>query len=319
MFKLNREQRVCRIGPWAVGGQPGENPPLVVSSMFHNGDRILESRKERKFDRVKARDYILRQEELSAQTGVGALVALVANSLDEMKTYIDFFLGVSEQPFGIDVWVEKTRLEAAAYAAGLGVHDRLLYNSITPWDKDIAGQVGRLKELGVRHVVVQAFNQEDQTAAGRVSGLRKMLEIIGEDDFASILVDAATMNLPSTAFSCLACRLMKEEFGWPAGVASSNGTYMWKEAREMWGAEGFNAMNAAGQAVAAFLWTDLLFTGPIINLPKILPAVATASMLLTTLAGGETGVLPAGPGHPVRRFFPDFAARLEEPPAAATN
>ena len=312
MFKLNHPQKVCRIGNWKIGGQPGENPPLLISSMFHNGDRILESRKERKFDRNKARDYVLRQEELSAQTGIPALVAMVANSLDEMKTYIEFFLGTSEQPFGIDIWVEKTRLEVAAYLAELGIQDRVLYNSITPWDKDVAGQAARLKELGIKHVVVQAFNQEDQTPRGRVTGLRKMLTEIKEDGFATILVDTAVMNLPSTAFSCLASRLVKEEFGWPAGVASSNGTYMWKEAREMWGAEGFSAMNAAGQAIAAFLWTDLLFSGPIVNMPRIVPAVATAAMMLATLVYDETNTLPVNENHPLYKFFGDFVKQLRQ-------
>ncbi|MDA8337081.1 MAG: tetrahydromethanopterin S-methyltransferase subunit H [Peptococcaceae bacterium] len=310
MFKLAQPQKVCRLGEWPVGGQPGENPPLLISSMFHNGDRILGNRKERSFDRDKARDYVLRQEELSARSGVPAVVAMVANSLDEMKTYIDFFLGISDQPFGIDMWVEKARLEVAAHVAGLGMQDRLLYNSITPWDKDIPGQVARLRELGIKHVVVQAFNPEDQTPQGRVTGLRKMFEIIKEDDFESILVDAAVMNLPSTALSCLAARLVKEEFGWPAGVASSNGTYMWKEAREMWGSDGFNAINASGQAIAALLWADLLFSGPIVNIPKIIPAVACASMMLSTLVYGETGVLPAGGNHPLRKLFADFAAKL---------
>ncbi|NHM26659.1 tetrahydromethanopterin S-methyltransferase subunit H [Desulfofundulus sp. TPOSR] len=311
MFKLSRPQRVCRIGRWNIGGQPGENPPLLISSMFHNGDKILESRKERKFNREKATEYVKRQEELSAQTGVPALVAMVATSLDEMKTYIDFFLSISDQPFGIDMWVEKTRLEVAEYIARLGIQDRVLYNSITPWDKDIPGQVARLKELGIKHVVVQAFNQEDQTPKGRVTGLKKMLDIIGEDTFETILVDTAVMNLPSTSFSCIACRLVKEEFGWPAGVASSNGTYMWKAAREMWGSEGFNAMNAAGQAIAALLWSDLLFSGPIVNIPKIIPAVTTASLMLSTLVYDETGKLPPNQDHPLYKFFADFVKQLQ--------
>jgi tetrahydromethanopterin S-methyltransferase subunit H len=311
MFKLSRPQRVCRIGRWNIGGQPGENSPLLISSMFHNGDRILESRKERKFDREKAKEYVKRQEELSAQTGIPALVAMVATSVDEMKTYIDFFLSISDQPFGIDVWVEKTRLEVAEYIARLGIQDRVLYNSITPWDKDIPGQVARLKELGIKHVVVQAFNQEDQTPKGRVTGLKKMLDIIGEDTFETILVDTAVMNLPSTSFSCIACRLVKEEFGWPAGVASSNGTYMWKAAREMWGSEGFNAMNAAGQAIAALLWSDLLFSGPIVNIPKIIPAVTTASLMLSTLVYDETGKLPPNQDHPLYKFFADFVKQLQ--------
>ncbi len=50
---------------------------------------------------------------------------------------MDFFVSVTGMPFAIDIWVQKTRLAAARYIAGLGLQDRLLYNSITPWDEDI--------------------------------------------------------------------------------------------------------------------------------------------------------------------------------------
>lgn len=312
MFTLKREQKVCQIGNFKIGGQPGENPPLLISSMFHNGDKLLESRQERKFDRQKAREYLLKLEELSEQTGIPALVAVVASGLDEMKSYIDFLLETTNQPFGIDIWVEKTRLQTAEYIAELGIQDRVLYNSITPWDKDIPGQVARLKELGIKHVVVQVFDQEDQTPGGRVKCMKKMMSVIGEDTFESILVDTAVMNLPATSFACIASRLIKEEFGVPAGVASSNGTYMWKQAKELWGSEGFTAMNASGQAIASVFWTDLLFTGPIVNIPKIMPAMVTASLMLSTLAFEERKELPGNERHPINKFFGEFINQLRK-------
>lgn len=208
------------------------------------------------------------------------------------------------------MWVEKARLEAAEYCCGKGLQDTLLYNSITPWDKDIPGQVARLKELGVRHVVLQAYNQEDQTPRGRVSGLKKMFEAVGEDTFDTVLVDTSVMNLPSTTFSCIAGKMVKEEFGLPCGVASSNGTYMWKDAREMWGSDGFTAMNSTAQGLAAFLWSDLLFSGPIVNLPKIIPAVATACLMQATMAYHETKRLPDNENHPIYKFYGDFVKQL---------
>lgn len=310
MLTLSRDQKVFRIGGWRVGGQPGNNPPLLIASIFHNGDRILESRKERKFDRARAEEYVKRMDELSDQTGVPAMVAMVANSLDEMKSYIEFFIGISDRPFGIDMWVEKTRLETAEYCCSQGLQDRLLYNSITPWDKDIPGQVAKLREIGVKHVVLQAYNQEDPSPGGRVAGLRKMLDVVGEDTFETVLVDTSVMNLPSTSFSCIASKLVKEEFGYPCGVASSNGTYMWKEAREMWGSDGFTAMNATGQGIASFFWSDLIFSGPVVNIPKIIPAVTTASLMLATMVYHETGRLPDNEDHPLFKFYSEFAKQL---------
>lgn len=312
MFTLEKTQKVCRIGNMPVGGQPGENPPLMIASMFHNGDRILESRKKRKFDRNKARDYLLRQEELSDQTGIPALVAMVATSAEEMKTYIDFYLSVSDRPFGIDMWMEKARLEAIHYVAELGIQDKVLYNSITPWDKDIPGQVAQLQNLKVNNVVVQVFDEKNQTPAGRVTSLQKMMDTIGEDSFSTVLVDTSVMNLPAISFSALACKMIKEETGWPSGVAASNGTYMWKEAREMWGPEGFSAMNVSAQAISTVLWSDFLFYGPIVAAPKVFPAMASASLILATLAYDETKKLPANPQHPIYKFFRDFADQLNK-------
>jgi len=311
VFTLQKEQKICQIGQWRVGGQPGDNPPLLISSMFHKGDKLLESRKEGKFDKTKAIDYIKRQEELSEQTGLPAITALVANTAEEMKRYIDFFVSVSDKPFGIDMWVQEPRIASVRYVAELGLMDRLLYNSITPWDKDIPGQVTQLKELGVKHVVVQVYDDNDPTPQGRLTSFRKMMEAIGTDTFPSVLVDTSVMNLPATSFSSVANRLIKEEFGVPAGLASSNGTFMWKSAREMWGSEGFSAMNVAAQAISTMFWSDLIFYGPQVTAPRIFPAVVSATLLLATLVYQETGRLPSNPEHPLYKFFGDFAEKLQ--------
>ena len=111
---------------------------------------LLENRKEGKFNRKAAEERIREMERLSQETGVPGLIAMVANQLDEMKRYIDFFIGVTDMPFAIDVWVQKTRLAIARYIAELGIQDRVLYNSITPWDEDNEAQVAEIKELGIK-------------------------------------------------------------------------------------------------------------------------------------------------------------------------
>ncbi|MBA7677745.1 hypothetical protein ES703_86009 [subsurface metagenome] len=54
MLKFDLEQKVFNIGGIKVGGQPGQNPPVLLWNMFQKGDVLLESRKERKFNREKA-------------------------------------------------------------------------------------------------------------------------------------------------------------------------------------------------------------------------------------------------------------------------
>ena len=78
-FNSPKEQKINAIAGAKVGGQPGENPPLLIASMFHNKDKILTDRKGN-FDRVRAIELIRQQEALTASTGIPGLVAMVANS-----------------------------------------------------------------------------------------------------------------------------------------------------------------------------------------------------------------------------------------------
>jgi len=312
LFRFDKEQKICNIGNIKVGGQPGENPPLLIASLFQKGDRLLIDRKGPQFDKDKAKEYIIRQEELTSQTGIPGLIAMVANSVDEMKAYIDFFIKVTDMPFGIDIWVSKTRLASARYVASLGLQDRLLYNSITPWDKDIPEQIAELKELGIKHVVVQAFDDKDPTPKGRVTSLRSLLGLIGPAGFETILVDTSVMNLPATSFSLIANYLIKEEFGLPAGCATSNGTYMWKESRQMWGRDGFAGIDAVAHGISTLLWSDFLFYGPLVSAKRIFPAVAASHIMLSTLVYDETGWISDNPALPINRFYGDFVKRMKE-------
>ncbi len=309
MFRFQKEQKVFHLSGITIGGQPGENPPLMISSMFHNKDRIVQDRKGN-FDRQKAKEIILRQEEMSRVTGIPGMVAMVANSPDEAKIYIDFYLETTDMPFGIDMWVAEQRARATEYVAKLGVQGKFLYNSITPWDKDIKGQVQRLKDLGIRHVVIQAFDDQDQTPAGRMKSLEAILGQ-GAGDFETVIVDTSVMNLPATSFSLSANRLIKEKYGLPCGGAYSNGTHMWKEIKDIWGLDGFKAMDAVVQGMASALWSDFNFCGPAVTAPRVFPAVASAHMLLSTLVFDETGEISDNENLPISKYFGDFIGKLK--------
>jgi len=308
MFRFNREQKVCTIGKIKVGGQAGENPPLLIASMFHNKDRIVTDRKGN-FDRAKATELIKTQEQLSLSTGIPSLVAMVANSAEEAKIYIDFYRETTDMAFGIDMWVAEKRAEATEYVAKLGLQDKFLYNSITPWDKDIKGQVKKLKDLGIKHVVVQAFDDQDQTPAGRLKSLEKLLDQ-GAGDFETVIVDTSVMNLPATSFSLVANRLIKEKLGLPCGGAYSNGTHMWKDAKTIWSLDGFKAMDAVVQGMSSAIWSDFNFYGPIVTAPRIFPAVAAAQILLSTLVYDETQTISANENIPIKKYFGEFLGKL---------
>ena len=308
MLKYNLQQRVCNIAGIRTGGQPGENAPLLIGNMFQKGDTLIESRKEGKFNKEGAKERIREMERFSQETGLPGMVAMVANTPDEIKTYVDFFTNVTDMPFAIDIWMQKTRVAAARYIAELGLQDRVLYNSITPWDEDLEGQVAELKELGIKHVVVQVFDTEDKGPNGRIKSLQRILPLVEKGDFQSILVDTAVMSLPFTAFSLLANHLIKQRFGLPVGCAPSNGTYMWRKSLGTENRSKFAAVDASIEAITA-MGSDFIFYGPVAGTSRVFPAVAATTSLLAILAYTESMPLPSG-AHPLNLLFPEAVEQL---------
>ncbi len=305
LFRFDTPQKVMKIWNVEVGGQPGERPPLLIANIFQAKDKLVTKRKPPTWDKVAYQDRIKELEEMSLETGIPALVGIVAPSIDEMKAYTDWFLSINDTlPFGIDTWTEEARRGAARYVAEIGMQDRFNYNSITAWDPDIPGQVAELKELGIKSIILQPFDAEDKRATGRIKSLREMLSHIDEDDFDSILVDTTTMNLPTQGFCLLANRLVKEEFGLPAGNAPANGSYMWMEIAKKWGPEAFRGMDAGLHAISAMFWQDWMVFGPTTGTKRVFAAVAAAHAMLTVMAWDEGLDLPEDPSHPLNKHFP---------------
>jgi len=316
MFNIDREQKVFDIGGAKVGGQPGANPPLVLPSLFQKGDPCVESRRERRFDKKKAAEQIKRLEELSDLTGIPAIVAMVANSGEEMKNYIDFYVETTDIPFAIDMWKMDPRLEATKYVAEQGLQDRLLYNSVTVWSEDVESEVEQIKELGVKHLVTVVMDMVDQSPNGRITALDDMLRKLEPGGFESIIVDTSVMNLPATGICALSNKMVKEKYGLPAGEASANGTYMWqkstwKDNKDKWGEAGFCGLDAGVQAASVVLWGDFIFSGPMWGNDHVFPAVAAAHSMTSMMRYVETGSLTENEETPIHRLFPDVVKMLK--------
>ena len=148
---------------------------------------------------------------------------------------------------------------------------------------------------------------------GRITGTQKLLDAIDKvgTKFESILVDTSVMNAPATAFCSLANKLIKEKWGFPCASAPSNGSYMWKSARDMWGFKGWAGADAALEGLAATMYHDMIFSGPMAGSGRLFPAVAMADAFTATLAFAETKKPPALGSHPLNKLFPEFVEQLE--------
>jgi tetrahydromethanopterin S-methyltransferase subunit H len=314
MFSFDREQKVCEVGGVKFGGKLGEYPTVVCSSIFQKGDKVFEGKRKEGFDEKRAEQLLKTQDRLWEETGVPGMADIVANSGKEFQRYIDFVTYVSDMPFCVDAWQMKPKLEGAAYCAEKGLLDRMFYNSLTVWGEDLQTEIREIAQIGVKHVLLVAFDMADQMPTGRITGTQRLLDAIEKvgAEFDSIFVDTSVMNGPATAFCSLANVLIKEKWGLPTASAPSNGSYMWKKAREMWGFKGWSAADAGLAALASFMYHDMIFSGPMAGAPRIFPAVAMTDAFTATAVFGETKELPELETHPLNKLFTEFVDQLKE-------
>jgi tetrahydromethanopterin S-methyltransferase subunit H len=313
MFQIDKEQKVCNVGGVKFGGQPGEYPTVVCSSIFQKGDRVFEGKRKEGFNEKLAEELLKTQDKMTSESGVPGMADIVANTGKEFQMFVDFVTSVSDMPFCIDAWVMKPKLEGAAYCAEKGLLDRMFYNSLTVWEKDLETEIREIAQIGVKHVLLVAFDQDDQMPSGRIAGTQRLLDVIEKvgAKFESIFVDTSVMNGPATAFCGVANRLIKDKWGFATASAPSNGSYMWKQARELWGFKGWSAADAALEALSSFMYHDMIFAGPMAGVTRIMPAVAMANAFLATAVFSETKKLPKAPDHPLYKLFPEFVDQLK--------
>lgn len=315
MEHFSSDPNVYEVGGVKLGGQPGDYPTVCCFSIFQESDKLFDKGSRRKgFNEQRAEEMLKTAEKLWQETGVPAMADIIASPGEKFNKYVDFVTSVSDLPFCVDAIMMKAKLEGAAYCAEKGLLDRMFYNSITVWEEDLETEVKELAQIGVKHVLLVAFDQDDQTPKGRITGTQKLLDAIEKAGakFESIIVDTTTLNAPANALCGLANKLIKEKWGYATASAPSNGSYMeLQRFKDMFGFKGWAGLDAAVEALSAFYYNDLIFTGPMAGAPRVMSAVALADAFLATSVFDKSRALPKDPNHPLVKLFPDFAEQLK--------
>ncbi|MGZ4919158.1 MAG: tetrahydromethanopterin S-methyltransferase subunit H, partial [Halobacteriota archaeon] len=116
MFKFDKKQTVFEIGGFHVGGQPGEYPTVLASSMFYDKHKAVLNHVTGELDKALAEAQWNVQVELSDMTSVGYWNQVIAETEVAMQKYIDWHLEVAPGiAFLVDSSVPAVRMFAAKY------------------------------------------------------------------------------------------------------------------------------------------------------------------------------------------------------------
>ncbi|TFH06085.1 MAG: tetrahydromethanopterin S-methyltransferase subunit H [Methanosarcina sp.] len=315
MFKFDRKQEVYEVGGVKFGGQPGEYPTVLVSTMFYARHKIVTDEDKGLFDRAAAETLWNTQVSMSDATGNPYVNQIVGETPEAIKNYIDWFVGIDNKtPFLIDSSAGDVRAFAAKYCTEIGVANRAIHNSINASIEQAEMDV--LAESDVEAAIVLAFNATDPTVKGKMdilevggSGQTKgMLQVAKECGIKIPLIDVAAMPLGAGSGATIrSVPTIKGKLGLPVGGGFHNMASAWDWLRKFKKTQPdpkaiYMPTDIGTNLVAQIAGSDFLLYGPIENVNQIFPAVAMVDIMLGETAK-ELGVEIADlENHPVTKL-----------------
>ncbi|TFG08386.1 MAG: hypothetical protein EU539_02465 [Promethearchaeota archaeon] len=276
MLNFAKEQQLATIGNIKIGGHPGENPTVLIGSIFHKGDKIVLNEKQGIFDKEEAERLIFKQKELSDCSGNPCLLDVAGIHEKAIRKYIDFISNISEDPFLLNAPSADLRISLMKHAKEIGLHEKIIYTSIN--FKSSEEEFSIIKRCNIKSALLQAFNPRDPRINGMIKilrgGLKKegLLEKAEHAGLENILLFTNVLDLPSIGLASRGIYQIKEKFGLPTGTAPIGIIGQWcLNTTEF---EGYfkPACEATGIALARAMGADYIIYGALKKAEYIFPA-----------------------------------------------
>ncbi len=311
MFRFDKEQEVFDFGGVKMGGQPGQYPTVLISTMFYGKHKIVSDEDKGIFDRDAADGLWTTQQEMGDVTGVPYINQIVGETPEAIKKFIDWFVEVDNKTaFLIDSSAGDVRAAAAEYCTEIGVADRAIHNSINASVND--EEIAAVRDSDLDAAIVLAFNATDPSVKGKMDILevggtgqaKGMLEIAKDCGITRPIVDVAAM--PPGAGSGATIRsimAVKGHLGLPTGGGFHNmaSAWDWLKKFKKEHKEAYMPTDIGTNLVSQVVGADCLLYGPIENVRSVFPAVALVDIMLAETCR-DLGMEVLDPNHPINKL-----------------
>ena len=291
MFRYDKKQTVFEIGGFKVGGQPGEYPTVLASSMFYDRHKAVIDHVNGVFDKDVAETQWNVQVELSDQTSVGYWNQLIAETDEAMQKYIDWHLEIAPGiAFLVDSSVPSVRMFGAKYADEIGAGKLAVYNSVNA--SALPEEWEAIKQTDVDSAIVLAFNPTDVSPKGRLdiltvggTGQEQGLLTSSEDSgITRPLLDVASLSLGAGAGQSIRSVVaFKGTLGLPTGGGPHNIPDAWtwlRRYRKNGHPEVWEPCSIGANMICGIIGADYLLYGPIDLATIIFPAMAMIDIMV---------------------------------------
>lgn len=305
MFRFGNDQKIFEVGCVKLGGQPGELPTVLIGSLFHKGHKIVRDRRSGVFDERRAEHLINVQDEMSERTGVPCMVDVVGETEEALVKYIDFVCEVTDVPILVNGTEASVRISASRHAVDTGLRDRVVYNSINYTIKKQESDA--IKDIGIKHAIVQAFNPSNPLPQGMISILRGGSEkdgLLTEASKAGVdqqLILTPVLDVPAIGFASRGVYLSKEEFGLPTGTAPVGVVGLWKKVND-YEKSAKKICRGGAATIAQVMGADYLIYGSMAKARNLFPVCAMTDAIIA-YNSRNLGTRPSVKNHPLHKIF----------------
>jgi tetrahydromethanopterin S-methyltransferase subunit H len=311
MFRFDKKQEVFEFGGTKMGGQPGEYPTVLISTMFYGRHKIVSDEDKGIFDVNAAEELWKIQQEMGDVTGLPYINQIVGETPEAIKKFIDWFIEIDDSTaFLIDSSAGDVRAAAAQYCTEIGVADRAIHNSINASVNE--EEIAAVRDSDLDAAIVLAFNATDPSVKGKMDILevggtgqeKGMLDVAKDCGITRPIIDVAAM--PPGAGSGATIRsimAVKGHLGLPTGGGFHNmaSAWDWLKKFKKEHKEAYMPTDIGTNLVAQIVGADYLLYGPIENARSVFPAVALVDIMLAETAH-ELGIETLDPNHPINKL-----------------
>ena len=275
MLSFETKQRTVQIGNVTIGGQPGENPIVMIGTVFYAKHAALLDEKTGKIDKNLIEKELNDFTEIIENTQLQGIIDIVGSYPDTLIKECEFVADNVEYPFLVDGLNDSSRIPAMEGLREIGLLDRAILNSI---DENTSEEnLDKLREIGVKNAVLLTFGNKYIFPKQKIQFLKETLipkaHKAGIENF---IVDTAVLDLPSISINFATSRLVKTELGLPTGFAPANAIYGWNYIKKF----GENARCGAIASIMTYCAaapSDFILFGPIKFAKCAVPAIALIS------------------------------------------
>ncbi|MFX1363921.1 MAG: hypothetical protein ACFFCE_13925 [Promethearchaeota archaeon] len=275
MLNFDNEQKVVQIGNIKIGGQPGENPIVMIGTVFYAKHKALLDEKTGEIDKKLVEEELNNYIEIIEETQLQGVIDVIGAYPEALIKECEFIADNVEYPFLVDGLNDSSRIPAMEGLQEIGLLDRAILNSIDENTTD--ENLEKLKQIRVKNAVLLTFGNKYIFPQQKLKFLREILIPKTEKaNIKNIIVDTAVLDLPSISINFETAGLIKKELGLPTGFAPSNAIYGWSYIKKF----GENARCGAIASIMTYCATapsDFILFGPIKFAKCTIPAVALIS------------------------------------------